>query len=386
MQFMSVADHCQYYAVTGVIALLVAAGTALARRFPERVRIGLGCAVVALAFVMTWARATAFRSEERIYRDAIAKNPKAFLAHLHLGNILHEQGHHQAALEHYKAAAEWGGHMAETHYNLGTLRLGRNVELEEAIEDFTEVLRSKPSRTEAYFKRGLAKLRLEDLVGALSDFNAVLFSQPAHANARYFRARLLTRLQDLEGAVRDYGHALEHAPPDWAPRAEAVRLLAATTLAMRKRAVAGTAADPAADPVAEQKKAVAGLLLLRGAEQFTKGEDLGRAIELFSAVLKLDPDSADARRLRGMTRLRTATDLAGAYEDLTVAIRDQPESADARFVRGRLKMAMRDVEGAVRDIEAGLEIAPADWPFREEARRALASARLAIAARDARRR
>ena len=381
MQFMSVADHCQYYAITGVVALLVAAWTAVLQRVgvPLRVRAGLAGAVVLVAFGLTCSRAAVFRSEQRVYRDAIRKNPGAFLAHLHLGNILYQDGHGEAALEHYKAAAEWGGHLAETHFNLGTMRLGRGVELEEAIEDFTRVLRIKPSRAEAYFKRGAAKLRLgTDLVGALSDFNATLLTQPTHAGALHFRGRLLTRWQDLAGAVHDYARALECAPPDWEQRVEVTRLLAATILAMRQRAVA--AGDgPAVDP---QKKQVAQLLLLRGSQRFSKGEDLDKAVVDFNTALELDPGSVDARRMRGMTRLRLATDLAGAYEDLSVVIREQPATADAWCMRGRLKLALRDMDGAIRDAERALSVAPDGWALRKEAERIAASARLALAARD----
>ena len=40
----------------------------------------------------------------------------------------------------------------------------------------------------------------------------------------------MTRLKDMAGAVNDYVKAIENAPTNWEQRAEATRLLAATTL------------------------------------------------------------------------------------------------------------------------------------------------------------
>ena len=75
-----VADHFQYLADIGIIALASAAGTALWRRSSKALRpivAAIGVAVLVGFSGWTFARAMDFRSEYTMWSDTVAKNPSA---------------------------------------------------------------------------------------------------------------------------------------------------------------------------------------------------------------------------------------------------------------------------------------------------------------------
>ena len=81
MRFSFVADHFQYLASIGLIAL---AGTALARhRLVERASYALPV----LLGVLTWRQAHVYRDLETLWTDTIARNPSAWLAHNNLAKM-----------------------------------------------------------------------------------------------------------------------------------------------------------------------------------------------------------------------------------------------------------------------------------------------------------
>jgi hypothetical protein len=77
MRFSFVADHFQYVASVGLIAL---AATGLSR-IPLNASIALPLALA----VLTWRQTAIYRDLETLWTDTLAKNPAAWLAHNNLG-------------------------------------------------------------------------------------------------------------------------------------------------------------------------------------------------------------------------------------------------------------------------------------------------------------
>ena len=84
------ADHYQYIALPGIIALAVAGGTLLARRTlgegagPRVIAAGLMIVLVGL----TRQQAGLYQNPRLLWQDTLGKNPACWLAHNQLGNLI----------------------------------------------------------------------------------------------------------------------------------------------------------------------------------------------------------------------------------------------------------------------------------------------------------
>lgn len=86
-----VADHWQYHSIIGVIALLVGAGALVFRRLGERARYWETVASLVVVIALgwgTWRRGLVYATDETLWRDNVAKNPDASVAHNNLGVTL----------------------------------------------------------------------------------------------------------------------------------------------------------------------------------------------------------------------------------------------------------------------------------------------------------
>jgi tetratricopeptide (TPR) repeat protein len=242
-RYSFVADHFQYLASIGLLALAVAAGGGLVRSRAGR----MVATVVVLAGlgVLSWRRASVFRDDETLWRDTLARNPSAFIAHNNLGLILSAAGQHEQAEKHFREALAIKPDYLEAHTSLGSvlIELGRYAEAEQELR---MALRLKPDYSKAHYALGklcyrsnrweLAKqhygqaIRFEpglaaahydlgclwqqqgqrDLAAAC--YNNALRIQPDYVDARNNLANLLASQGKLSEAIEQYQRALTVAP------------------------------------------------------------------------------------------------------------------------------------------------------------------------------
>jgi Flp pilus assembly protein TadD len=140
MRYAWVADHFQYLASLGPI-VLAAAGLAGLATTPAR-RVVLA-AVIVLLGSRTFARCGAYRTEETLWRDTIAANPAAWIAHNNLGILLAERGAEAEAAAAFARVLELRPEHSGARANLGYLSeiMGRP---EEAVLRLTEAAVERP--------------------------------------------------------------------------------------------------------------------------------------------------------------------------------------------------------------------------------------------------
>ena len=146
-----VADHWQYYSITGPIALAIGAGAVVCRRMGSRRRYWGTVAAVAVLIVLgaaTWQRSHIYAAQETLWQDTVGKNPNNWLAHYNLGVTLAQLGKLQEAVGQYEQVLRIEPHRAETHHNLG-LALKQMGKAREAAEHYEEALRIKPDYSQA---------------------------------------------------------------------------------------------------------------------------------------------------------------------------------------------------------------------------------------------
>ncbi len=144
-RYSFVADHYQYVAGIGPLALL-AAGLARRRISPAAdlaARLVLpGMLLLALG-VMTWRQCGIYRDEETIWRDTLAKNPRSWIGRNKLGLVLTARREFEAAEREYREAIRLRPDCAETYNNLGTV-LFYEGRLQDAETVYREALRQRP--------------------------------------------------------------------------------------------------------------------------------------------------------------------------------------------------------------------------------------------------
>jgi tetratricopeptide (TPR) repeat protein len=181
------AEHRAYLplaALSGAGALLFAH---FLRKAPRPARVGLASAL-ALGLVLalgltTRARNDAYRSEEGLWRQSLARFPDNPRGHTVLGDLLRKSGDSESAREHYRTAVElqpaqpfW-----RINYGVSLYEAGR---FDAAAEQFEEALRRQPGYALAWANLGQVELARQRPVQALEAHRKALALDPTLLMAR----------------------------------------------------------------------------------------------------------------------------------------------------------------------------------------------------------
>ena len=271
MRYSFVADHFQYVASIGPLVL---AASLLTRIRPERVAAALVAVLFAVLGTLTWRQCRAYADVETLWRDTLAKNPAAWMAHHNYGNLLRQQ-----------------------------------------------------ARTEEVEGRREAKRD-----AAASEFRAALALKPDYADAALALGHLAEERGDRAEATAMYRDALRIAPA-YPPGSPGEQHSAVYHFSLARMLAAEGRGDEAIDryrtavqlaPRYEAAHMQLGVLLgSRG--------DMEQAITEFRAVLSLDPDAADAHTNLALALARQG-DVDDALAHLAQARRLQPDNARISYL------------------------------------------------------
>jgi tetratricopeptide (TPR) repeat protein len=160
MRYSFVADHFQYLAGLGLIALGAAGLATAGRRCGDLGLVSAGIAAGVLLITLgtvTWRYTHAFHDAETLWRDTLAKNDGAWIAHNNLGMILQSGGHPDEAFHHFSRAVAINPDHAEAQNNLGG-SLGLQGRTDEAIVCFRRAVDLDPGLARAHANLGSALL------------------------------------------------------------------------------------------------------------------------------------------------------------------------------------------------------------------------------------
>ena len=208
-RYSFVSDHFQYLASLGPLAL-VATAIVVALRQPVARAVVNGAVLLALGS-LSWRHAHTFQSNETLWRDTLAKNPRATIALNNLGTILHAQGQDALALAHYRQALALAPDSAETRNNLGNV-LNAGRQYEEAIAYLREALRLKPDYPQVHNNLGAALAALGRYDEAAGHFREAVRLKPDFVEAHVNLAGVLARQGKLPEAIEQDRAALAISP------------------------------------------------------------------------------------------------------------------------------------------------------------------------------
>jgi protein O-mannosyl-transferase len=218
MRHSFVADHFQYLASIGLIALAVAGCVSVARTWSDsraaRPMLAVAAALV-LAFLgrATWQRGSVYLDLETLWQDTIARNPSCWMAQHNLGMVYETRGEIDRAIVQYRRAVDIRPDLEATHFNLGTM-LARAGDLSGARASFQEALRIRPAYAEAWNNLGNVLTLQEEIGAAIDAYRRAVALDPAHASAHRNLGFALGKAGDAAGAEEELRASLHLEPED----------------------------------------------------------------------------------------------------------------------------------------------------------------------------
>ncbi len=206
-----VADHFQYAACLGVLALAGAGAVRVTHAWPAAARTAAGLSLLVTLGVLTWRHAAIYRDVFTLYRATIAQNPACWMAHNNLAIALVDAGRAADALPHYEEALRHRPDYAEAENNFGyaLTQLGRPAE---ALPHLDRALTLKPRYAEAHNNRGAALMALGRTAEGIAAFAEAAKLQPNFALAHLNHGRALAESGRLEDAIAPLRTAVSLQP------------------------------------------------------------------------------------------------------------------------------------------------------------------------------
>ncbi len=211
-----VADHFQYLADIGIIALACAAGTLLwrkAARNGRRLVAGLAVALVAGFAAMTFARAMDYRSEYTLWTDNVAKNPDAWQAQTRLGAALLERNDIRGATLHFAQGVRLKPDASDIRNNLG-LGLVSQGRVEEGVAQYRESIRLQDAQLFAHANLADALASQKRYREAIEEYHSALRFGPNEVPLLFHLGKALMDSGKLDGAIAVFEKAQSLAPQE----------------------------------------------------------------------------------------------------------------------------------------------------------------------------
>ena len=276
-----VADHWQYVAIVAPIACAASAVVAIWERCSKRNRYVVALAsatVMAWLGVAAWTRCGIYQNSERLWRNAVAQNPTAWVAHNNLGASLAEAGNAHEAIEHYEEALRIKPDYAKAHNNLG-VALWQTGKAQEAIEHYEEALRIKPDYAKAHNNLGTALWQTGKAQEAIEHYEQAVRLNPDDATAHDNLGLLLQRMGEVQEAIGHFQQVVRIRPNSAVAHNNLGTALWQTGKAHEANPLLGTGAE---DPArlrrgAEQSGVGAGHAQAGGRWRPRSGRDAGAA-------------------------------------------------------------------------------------------------------------
>jgi tetratricopeptide (TPR) repeat protein len=222
MRYSFVADHYQYLASLGLIAVAVEGarwnfrwwnntrGEMTSRR-AIMVEKSAGCAVLVILGILTWNQTHIYRDSETLWEDTLKKNPQSWMAYNNLGVFVTKQGKLDQGIEYFKNALAINPEHLEAHNNLGGAYTKKGS-LDKAIASYEQALTIRPNHPKTHNNLGVVYARLDRLDNAITEYEKALSYSPRYGEAHYNLGNAYTKYGKLDEAITAYKQALALKP------------------------------------------------------------------------------------------------------------------------------------------------------------------------------
>ncbi len=350
MQLSLVADHLQYAAMPGILALV---GALLARataggRWGRPAAVVLGICLAAMA-ALTFQRAGVFSSNQRLWSNNLVKTPRSALIWCDLGMAYVNAGAPDEGIGYLDKSLELDRKSYLLWIARGVARAAAN-RAAEAIGDYDQAIALKPDCAEAWYNRSIAYWNTRRSDEALRDLDQAIALKPDYVEAYVNRGLIHAAAHRYAEAMRDYDQAIA-LWPDCVP-------------AYVNRGIIHAAANRSAEAIRDYDRAIVlnhdcvEAWRNRGMAYAGAGR-LDEALRDLDEAIALKPDYTEAYLSRGNVHL-AARRYADAIGDYGEAIACDPRYADAWCNRAIAYLAAQRPAEAIRDLDRLIELRPQD--------------------------
>lgn len=216
-RFSFVADHYQYLASIGPLAL-AAAGITIALRNRSRWQKQAVCGGLLLPLgILTWRECAMYANIETLWQTTISENPRSWMAYNNLGNALLQKGRVNEAIAQFNEALKIDPNYAVGQSNLGNalLRIGRT---EESLAHIERALEIDPRNAEAENNLGNTLLQMGRMEEAATHYGKAIAIDPHYAEAYNNLGALFLQMGRFDESLANLQKALTIDPES--PQAE----------------------------------------------------------------------------------------------------------------------------------------------------------------------
>jgi len=212
-RYTFVADHYQYLACIGPIALVSAGLVKLTNsvEYGPRVLFALGIMIFTTLGLLTWRQSANYRDRETLWRITIDRNPGCWMAETNLGSELSEGGDFNGAIAHLEKSLRLKFDAPEAHNSL-TYALFRKGEADAAIAEAHVAMNFDPNNADTHAVLGMALMTKGQLEEAIAQLSKAVEILPDYSHAHYNLAVALAEKGDPVDAIAHYEKAIQAQP------------------------------------------------------------------------------------------------------------------------------------------------------------------------------
>jgi tetratricopeptide (TPR) repeat protein len=212
-RYTFVADHYQYLACIGPIALVSAGLVKLTQspQFGSRFLFSLEILMLGALGILTWRQSASYGDIETLWRTTIDRNPGCWMAEHNLGGKLLEKRDLDGAIAHFERAVQLRYDNAESHYGMADA-LRRKGDVERAMTEAQISLDLRPDDSETHVVLGMALMTKGQLDEAATHFSKAIEIRPNYSAAHYNLAIALLDKHETGKAIEHYQKAIELQP------------------------------------------------------------------------------------------------------------------------------------------------------------------------------
>jgi tetratricopeptide (TPR) repeat protein len=203
-----VADHFQYLASMGPLALL---GAALAPPQSSRLRDAVVAVVLSFLGIATFVQSTYYRDEEALWNHTLEWNPAAWIGWNNLGIRLDKKGDLAGAIVSYDRSIALEPTYELSHYNLG-IALDENHQEDEALAQFQQAAALNPDDAEPVNHIGTIAFRQGRVADAIDAARKTIVIRPRFAPYHFNLGNAYKQADRLDDAAAEYREALRLKP------------------------------------------------------------------------------------------------------------------------------------------------------------------------------
>ncbi len=347
-RYSFVADHFQYLAGIGIVAVASAGLVTVARKWNLR---GTGI-VLPLLFAgalipLTWSQSRLYESAGTLYRATLRRNPSCWMIHGRLGDLALNSGRTGEAVAEFREALALKPDFAENHYNLANA-LQKAGLLGESEAQYKEALRLQPDFAQAHNNLGGALQKMGRLEEAVVEYRKALELNPGLAQAHNNLCNSLPKLGRFPEAISECREALR-LEPEYADAHYNLGVIL-EGLGHTDEAVAQYREAVRLNPGFTEAHVAIGNSLLRTGR-------LDESLVQYKQALRLEPDSAALHFTVGNLLLKS--DRPGdAIAEFRAALRLSPDLAQAHNSLGYALERLGRIDESLTQYRAALQLKP----------------------------